>query len=100
MGRVALQSYSFKKNFDMRKLCLVAVSILFSLSIQAQSKSSSGSAYQTALGVKVWDGGGISLKHFVNGNNALEFIGYFWRQGVRITVLYEIHGPITSTQGL
>jgi len=100
MERVALQIYSSSKIMDMRKLCLVAVSFFFALSIQAQSKSSAGSAYQTALGVKVWDGGGISLKHFINGNNALEFIGYFWRQGVRITGLYEIHGPISGAPGL
>ncbi|MDZ7646148.1 MAG: hypothetical protein U5K54_02610 [Cytophagales bacterium] len=39
-----------------------------------------GSDYRTALGAKVWgNGGGISLKHFVGNNNALEGIGYFWR---------------------
>jgi len=100
MERVTLRIYSSIKITGMRKLCLIVVSVLFFLSVHAQSKSSGSSGYQTALGVKVWDGGGISLKHFVNGNNALEFIGYFWRQGVRITGLYEIHGPITGAPGL
>ena len=84
----------------MRKgfLTFFAVSaILFS---QAQSKSSSGSTYKSALGVKVWDGGGISFKHFVSNKNALEFIGYFWNQGTRITGLYEIHMPISDAGGL
>jgi hypothetical protein len=84
----------------MRKI-LVAAFILFSVSVsQAQSKSSGGSTYRTALGVKVWDGGGISFKHFLNGNKALELIGYFWNQGTRITGLYEIHGPINGATGL
>jgi hypothetical protein len=100
MERMALQIYSSTKNLNMKKLCMIVASTLFALSIQAQSKSSAGTAYQTALGVKVWDGGGLSLKHFVNGNNALEFIGYFWGQGVRITGIYEIHGPITGAPGL
>ncbi len=84
----------------MRKgfLTLFAVSAI--LVSQAQSKSSSGSTYKNALGVKVWDGGGISFKHFVSNKNALEFIGYFWNRGTRITGLYEIHMPISDASGL
>lgn len=84
----------------MRPIILIASIFFFTMSATAQSKSSSGSTYQTALGVKVWDGGGISFKHFVSDNNALEFIGYFWNQGTRITGLYEIHGPINNATGL
>lgn len=76
---------------------------LFILSVinsNAQSKSASSSSYQTALGVKVWDGGGISLKHFVSDNNALEGIAYFWNRGIRITGLYEIHGDFSGADGL
>jgi len=83
----------------MRKVivqCVLSVATLLFCSQQTKAQSS----YQTALGVKVWDGGGISLKHFVNGNNALEGIGYFWRQGARITGLYEIHGAINNAGGL
>lgn len=74
-------------------LCIAGIS-------NAQSKSASGSSYRTALGVKVWDGGGISFKHFIQDNAALELIGYFWNRGSRITGLYEIHGPITGATGL
>lgn len=84
----------------MRKF-LVSLGALFMVTmLQAQSKSANSSSYRTALGVKVWDGGGISFKHFVNGNNALELIGYFWSRGTRITGLYEIHGPISGASGL
>ncbi|MCY7311759.1 MAG: hypothetical protein SGI96_09745 [Bacteroidota bacterium] len=84
----------------MKKGFLTVLAMLAILFSQAQSKSSSGSTYKTALGVKVWDGGGISFKHFVSNKNALEFIGYFWNQGTRITGLYEIHMPISDASGL
>jgi len=84
----------------MRKLLLAGLVLFMFTASQAQSKSAHSSSYRTALGVKVWDGGGISFKHFVNGNNALELIGYFWGHGSRITGLYEIHGPISGATGL
>jgi len=84
----------------MRKIFLSLVILLFTFSSWAQSSSSNSYSYKTALGVKVWDGGGISLKHFFSGNNAGELIGYFWSHGVRITGLYEIHGPINGAPGL
>jgi hypothetical protein len=90
----------FLKNHVMRKV-LVSLSVLFFvIASNAQSKSASGYDYTTALGVKVWDGGGISLKHFFNSRNAGELIGYFWNRGVRFTGLYEIHGDITGADGL
>ncbi|MBE2230548.1 MAG: hypothetical protein IAE96_07900 [Chitinophagaceae bacterium] len=83
----------------MRKIFLV-IALIFSLTLFS-SRLHAQSSYQTALGVKVWDGGGISLKHFLGGgNNALEGIGYFWKQGFRITGLYEIHGAINNAGGL
>jgi hypothetical protein len=84
----------------MKNLFVGSIALLIVTVSTAQSKSTSGSTYTTALGVKVWDGGGISFKHFVNGNNAVELIGYFWNQGMRITGLYEIHGPINGATGL
>jgi hypothetical protein len=61
---------------------------------------SMGREYKTALGVKVFDGGGISLKHFVSDKAALEGIGYFWSRGARITGLYELHYDINGAPGL
>lgn len=78
----------------MRKV----IAFVILLSLASVSKSQSG--YRTALGVKVWDGAGISFKHFVSGNNALELVGFFWNQGMRVTGLYEIHGPINGASGL
>jgi hypothetical protein len=84
----------------MRKVVVATLVLFFSVAVQAQSRSANSTSYKTALGVKVWDGGGITLKHFFNGNNAGELIGYFWRNGFRLTGLYEIHGPISGAPGL
>ena len=85
----------------MRKVVLSTFVLIFTISaVQAQSKSANSSSYTTALGVKVWDGGGITLKHFFNDRNAGELIGYFWRNGVRFTGLYEIHGDFADARGL
>jgi hypothetical protein len=84
----------------MRKVVIAAVVVLFTVQVQAQSRNTTSTSYETALGVKVWDGGGISLKHFFSGNNAGEFIGYFWHDGFRLTGLYEIHSPISGAPGL
>jgi len=85
----------------MRKGIIAAAVLLFgAINTQAQSKSMNSSSYKTALGVKVWDGAGVSLKHFFTGNQAGELIGYFWRDGVRVTGLYEIHGDFQGAPGL
>lgn len=84
----------------MRKITTTVLVLFFAAAtVQAQSKSANSSSYTTALGVKVWDGAGISLKHFFN-QNAGELIGYFWSHGVRFTGLYEIHGDIQGATGL
>jgi hypothetical protein len=77
--------------------CFFLVLLIVHFSAQAQSM---GHTYKTALGVKIWDGGGISFKHFVPPTAAVELIGYFYRDGVRFTGLYEIHGDINGAPGL
>lgn len=70
---------------------------LLSAGARAQSM---GHSYKTAIGVKVWDGAGITFKTFAAPNKAIEVVGYFWKQGTRITGLYEIHGNIDGAPGL
>jgi hypothetical protein len=83
------------------RLVLLSVFTLVCISFSnAQSKSTNSSSYKNALGVKVWDGGGITYKHFFSGNNAGELIGYFWNRGARFTGLYEIHGNFSDAAGL
>lgn len=83
----------------MRKTIFILLTLTLSVTVMAQS-STQGSTYRTALGVKVWDGGGITFKHFLEETNAVEFIGYFWNNGFRFTGLYEIHGAISGAPGL
>ena len=80
-----------------RLIMAIIVLTAFAQGATAQAK---GSSYKTALGVKFYPGGGVTLKHFVKSNAALEGIGYFWRDGVRITGLYEFHGNINGAPGL
>ena len=84
----------------MKNAIVVILSLFLVFASQAQSKSTKSTTYKTALGVKVWDGGGISLKHFFGNNKAGEFVGYFWNHGFRLTALYEIHGDIADAPGL
>lgn len=84
----------------MVKLLFLTFFVLIVSGAKAQSKSENSSSYRTALGVKVFDGGGITFKHFLSDRNALELIAYLWGSGTRITGLYEIHGPINGAPGL
>ncbi|HMO32779.1 MAG TPA: hypothetical protein PKE63_09635 [Lacibacter sp.] len=83
----------------MKKQLFTGLLALFiSMAAAAQNGSASSSNYKTAIGVKLWDGGGINLKTFLTDNTALEFIGFFYRGGTRITGLYELHGDL-NTEG-
>lgn len=80
---------------------LFAGLFLFTFSfVKAQNRTETSVNYQHAVGVKIFDGGGISYKQFLNGNNAAEVIGYFYSKGFRLTGLYEIHNDIGSAAGL
>lgn len=84
----------------MKKLIVAFFPLVLLATISNAQNTNNSSTYRTALGVKVWDGAGISFKHFLHDNKALELIGYFWNRGTRITGLYEIHGPISGATGL
>ena len=79
---------------------MVAATVM-AMSVMTAKSQDLDQTYTTALGFKVWgDGAGVSLKHFVAPNRALEGIGYFWNHGVRITGLYEFHFDIAGAPGL
>jgi len=83
----------------MKKLVLAFLLIVFLFAGFSSVAQSMGSSYRTAIGVKFWPGG-ISIKHFIEDNRALEGIAYFWDHGFRFTGLYEIHGDISGAEGL
>lgn len=94
-----------------------AAALTFSSDIYAQGlkgdkdkkKSSSSSSseggqagYKTGIGLRGGFEGGITIKHFIKSDRALEGIlsrgwGY---GGMRITGLYEIHKPFPGAKGL
>ncbi|GAB2816814.1 hypothetical protein [Ferruginibacter profundus] len=84
----------------MKKIVLSVFTLLVIGAASAQNKTANSNTYKNAIGVKVWDGGGVSFKHFFDSKNAGELIGYFWGHGARITGLYEIHGDIANAGGL
>jgi len=79
-------------------ILLILLNLLGSFSGFAQSSSANSNEYKTAIGLKFLNGGGVNLKTFMNKEQALEFIGFFYYQGTRITGLYEYHGAL-NTQG-
>jgi hypothetical protein len=79
-------------------LSTAMVCILVGLAGEASSQST-GSAYNTALGLR-FSPAAVTVKHFVKSNAALEGLGYFWEDGFRITGLYEWHGDIRGAAGL
>ncbi|MCX6318353.1 MAG: hypothetical protein NTW29_13770 [Bacteroidetes bacterium] len=103
MGTVIANSglqYQSVKIFVINKLLHAFICFFFFADAPAQSLQANSSTYKTALGVKVWGGGGISFKQFVSDRNAVELVGYFWNRGSRITGLYKIYGPISGATGL
>ncbi|MEP6616719.1 MAG: hypothetical protein ABJA57_09085 [Ginsengibacter sp.] len=84
------------KNFFVLLIAFFLVNLSI---IHAQSSSDNSSTYTTALGLKFYPTG-ITLKHFLDGNHALEGLGYFYNYGTRITGLYEIYGDINNAVGL
>jgi hypothetical protein len=84
----------------MKKVLFISILLagLFTTGSRTMAQSM-GSSYRTALGVKFWPGG-ITIKHVVRDNRAIEGIGYFWQHGFRFTGLYEIHGDFNGAPGL
>src|SRR5581483_2932841 len=81
-----------------RLIPLLTVVALLTVHSNTQAQSM-GSDYRTALGIKFYPAG-ISIKHFIQDDRALEGIAYFWDHGFRFTGLYEIHGDINGAPGL
>jgi hypothetical protein len=84
----------------MKHLISFAMLLFLGTVAMAQNRTASSNNYKTAVGLKVWDGAGANLKTFIDDKTALEFTGFFWRYGTRITGLYEIHGDLNTDGNL
>jgi len=80
-------------------LSMVFMIVTLSKSIAQENSTYNSYDYKTAIGLKFYPTG-ITLKHFIAEGRALEFIGFFYNEGSRITGLYEFHNPIPSVPGL
>ena len=58
-----------------------------------------GTTYKTAIGVRAMPPG-VTLKHFVQRNQAVEAIVYGPGGGIRLTGLYEFHFGLPGARGL
>lgn len=86
----------------MKKAFILAFFIVMALSnINAQKNAELNSVnYTTAIGIKFYPAA-ASLKHFIiPEDKALEFLGFFYNEGIRFTGLYEIHSNINNVAGL
>jgi hypothetical protein len=85
----------------MKKLLLLAIVLVGFASVQAQD-------YQRSIGIRAAWNYGLSYKHFINENAALEAVLTFRFWGVpgftynntRIMGLYQHHMPIDGVDGL
>jgi hypothetical protein len=82
----------------MKRIALVIVLAIIAVQVNAQNKTANSLTYKTGIGLKLWDGGGITLKTFIQDKKAVEIIGFFNGDGARVTGLYELHGDL-STEG-
>jgi len=81
-----------------RMFLIAAAMAVLTFSSAAQNRTTNSKSYKTAIGAKLLNGGGVSLKTFLADRKAVEFIGFFYYKGTRITGLYEFHGGL-NTEG-
>lgn len=79
---------------------ILIIQFVFSATVSAQNKTTNSNSYKTAVGFKFLNGGGVSLKTFLTDKQAVEFIGFFYYLGTRITGLYEFHGSLNTNGNL
>lgn len=59
-----------------------------------------GQDYKTGIGIRGGLSNGITVKHFISNEAALEFLVASRWKGYNFTVLYELHNQLGSTDGL
>lgn len=77
----------------MKKLLFIAMLALIGSTVYGQD-------YKTAIGVRGTFVSGITVKHFIKEETALEGILSFGRWGMNITGLYEKHATAFDVEGL
>ena len=59
-----------------------------------------GSTFTTAIGLRGGETSGLTIKHFIGGNTAIEGIVGLWHHGIHLTGLFERHVNAFGESGL
>jgi hypothetical protein len=78
----------------MKKILVTLIAALF-ITVAAQAQD-----YKTGIGFRGGLSNGLTVKHFISGNTALEGLLSTRWGGFHLTGLYEIHAPAFSVNGL
>ena len=81
------------------KALLFSIAFVCSLGTLKAQRNETGHDYSNAVGLKFYPTG-ITFKHFLSEDKALEGLLYFWDKGTRVTGLYEFHFDIGEVEGL
>lgn len=76
----------------LRTLLIAGILLAFATTISAQN-------YKTGIGARLGFFNGLTVKHFVSPNNAVEGILNFRWDGVIVTGLYEWQNPLPNARG-
>ena len=81
------------KNF--RRKCFLSITFLFGLCSLANAQQT----YETAIGLRLNGGAGISVRHFIAEDQSIEGILYTRWGGLNITGLYQLNYPVFPEPG-
>jgi hypothetical protein len=78
----------------MKKIFIFLILVGLAAGVKAQRD------YSFAIGVRAAPSPGLTVKTFISGASALEFIGTTRWGGLNLTALYELHTMAFQTEGL
>ncbi|MFO7823744.1 MAG: hypothetical protein R6V72_07370 [Cyclobacterium sp.] len=81
----------------VKKSMIVVFALLMGLSLINESKAQT---YATGIGLRAGVSNGLTVKHFIQSDVALEGILHTRWRGLVITGLYEVHKNIREVRGL
>ncbi len=85
-----------RQNYITMKKTLILLAIIMSFGLLNESKAQ----YTTGIGLRAGVTNGLTVKHFINQNAALEGILHSRWGGFMVTGLYEVHKDIRDVKGL
>lgn len=83
----------------VKLIAALGITFLFTQTSNAQLATNS-SNYTTAVGFRGGETSGLTIKHFMGDQNALEGILGLWYHGFSATLLYERHSQAFNASGL